>query len=204
LTITARRFRCLAATCAQRIFCERLPLVADAYERRTHLATSVLAQVGVALAGRAGMGLATGIGLPVSRMTILRLVRRLPVPVQRTTPVIGLDDWARRRGHTYGTVVVDLLHHRPVDRLEGRDVPTVRHWLQEHPEITVISRDRAHAYTRCCVQRRSTWTSPQIPSLSQHPSQNHQRLRDASRSSTRVWHGVRNGMLRSCRHSSKD
>src|SRR5712691_1206284 len=84
--------------------------------------------------------------MPGSRNTLLRRVRRFAPPGAPPAEVIGLDDWAKRKGHTYGTIVVDLDRHRPVDVLPDRSAETVAAWMKVHPEVHVVARDRAEAY----------------------------------------------------------
>ena len=81
-----------------------------------------------------------------SRNTLLRRVRRFPLPDAPAPEVIGIDDWAQRKGHTYGTIIVDLDRHRPVDVLPDRSAETVAAWRQVHPEVHVVARERADAY----------------------------------------------------------
>ena len=82
----------------------------------------------------------------MSRNTLLRRVRGLPLPEGPEPHIVGIDDWAWRQGHRYGTIVVDLERGWPIDLLEDRASETVAAWLQAHPEVKVVARDRAEAY----------------------------------------------------------
>jgi transposase len=146
LHVRVRKWFCRNHACPRRIFTERLPTVAAPWARRTLRLAQRLVALGIALGGKAGVRLGHQWDLVVSRNTLLRQLRQLPLPALPTPRVLGVDDFALRKRHTYGTILVDLERRQPVALLPERTAEPVAQWLREHPGVQVIARDRSTSY----------------------------------------------------------
>lgn len=149
LHLSVRRFRCLSPRCPRKTFVESLGPLALKHAQRTQRFTSATTALGMALGGEAGQRTASKLHLPTSPDTLLRMLRQVPFRVEsKSFRVIGIDDWAFKRSTSYGTLIVDLEHHRPVELLSDRTAETVAAWLKHHPEIQIVTRDRSTEYIR--------------------------------------------------------
>ena len=146
--LRVRRFYCRNAACTRLTFAEHLPGLVAPYARRTHRLAAAQGRVGAALGGEAATRLLPHLAMPASADTVLRLVRAALLPEQQSPCVVGVDDWAVRKGRTYGSIIVDLERRRVLDLLPDRSAGTLAEWLQRHPGVEVVARDRSTEYAR--------------------------------------------------------
>lgn len=147
LRLKVRRFRCRNPACIRKVFAEPIPEVARAYARRTTRVGEIVRLIGYTAGGLPGSRILHRLALSVSDDTIIRAVKRCNSDSgEDLIRALGIDDWAWRKGDSYGTIFVDLDRHRVVDLLPDRSTDTVRSWLERHPAIQIVSRDRCGIY----------------------------------------------------------
>jgi transposase len=146
LRVRSRRWFCDEQGCPRKIFAERFEGLLGRFARRTNDATELLVELGLRAGGEGGARLARKVGVPTSPDTLLRLVKMLGSGAAPTPRVLGVDDFSLRRGTRYATVLIDLERHEPIDVLATRDAEPLVEWLQAHPGIEIVVRDRGGAY----------------------------------------------------------
>ncbi len=148
IMLKVRKFVCTNTDCDRKIFTERFSSDILPYSRRFNRITDLVTKIGLELGGNKGAKICTMIGCQISSSTILRIIHKLSLNEPgETSGVIGVDDFAFKKGKSYGTIIVDLIEGKVIDLLPDREAATLTAWLERHPEVNVVSRDRASAYS---------------------------------------------------------
>ncbi len=155
------RWRCRNQRCDRRIFTERLPGLAASFARRTARLAGIVRLLGHSAGGRPSVRLMRRLGMPVSETKILASLKehakaRSESSAVAAVHVAGVDDWAWRKGSNYGTIIVDLERREVVDVLADRSAATTASWFKDHPDVEVVSRDRAGLYAEAARRGRAT------------------------------------------------
>lgn len=148
LHVRARKFFCHQPDCPQQIFTERHPDWWDAYNRKTLRLAAFFRHLAFSLSAEAASSVSSRYGATLSGDAFLYLIRKEQLPTIEEPRVIGLDDWALKRGKRYGTVICDLERKRPIELLESRKEKVVSAWLKEHPSLQITSRDGSMEYAK--------------------------------------------------------
>ena len=151
LTLIVRRFYCRNRLCGRKVFTERIPRFVNPWARITIRLSEHLQAVGLATSGRGGIKLANRLGMQANRQTLLRRIMALPNRPEESVLYLGIDDFAFRRGQRFGTVLVNLETHHIVDLRPLRQAATAAAWMEQRPDIMVVSRDRGGEYAKAAA-----------------------------------------------------
>lgn len=153
LRLKIRRFRCRNRACARKIFAEPIPEVARSHVRWTTRVGEIIRLIGYTAGGLPGSRILNRLAIPISDDTVTRFVK-VSSDGSASDPIrhLGVDDWAWRKGHSYGTILVDLDKRQVIDLLPDRSVESLQAWLEKHPGVEVITRDRGGIYAEAAEQ----------------------------------------------------
>lgn len=146
LVVQVRKCFCEAPSCPRHIFAERLTPFIESQARVTRRLFAIVQILGLATGGRLGVRVTARLGIQTSRQTILRRIMAFPTEPVESVSELGIDDFSFKRGRTFGTILVDLQSHHPLDLLPDRKADTAAAWMAAHPEIELVSRDRGGDY----------------------------------------------------------
>jgi transposase len=152
LRLLVRKWICPEASCSRHIFAECFPEVVQRYARMTDRLIKALQAVGAITNGADAAQIASSFGVHTTAKTIIRRVLQLPLPSEGSVHKVGIDEWAWKKGHRYGTILVDLEKRRVVQLLADRSVETSKAWLRKHPEIDLVSRDRGKIFREAATE----------------------------------------------------
>ena len=155
LRLCVRKFFCRNATCPRKVFTERLPDLVQPWARVSNRLLEELKAIGLAASAEVSERLTPRLGMKVKAPTLLRYLRTIRPPARTNVTVLGIDDFALRRGDTYGTILINIETGKPLDLLPDRTAEAVMPWLSTHPEIQVVSRDRASAFAAVQMEGES-------------------------------------------------
>jgi transposase len=143
MKLNIRRFFCDNETCSRKTFTERIQTVLEPYARKTNRLIETQRSIGFLSGGEPGSRISQAVSVSTSPDSLIRLVRSPIIATPKNSPAyLGIDDWAFKKGYNYGSILVDLETHRPIDLLPDRTPETVSVWLREHPGVKLVSRDR--------------------------------------------------------------
>jgi transposase len=146
LSLTVQRYFCDNPACPKQTFAERVPHMVRCHAQRTPQLTHTLRLIAFEASAEATARISGSLQMAVSADTILRILRATPLPERACPRVLGVDDWAVKRGQNYGTILIDLESHQAVELLPDRTAATLQTWLQAHPGVEIIARDRSREY----------------------------------------------------------
>lgn len=154
LKLTTHEYKCLNPACSVTTFSESFNHFLDARSRMTERCQTFICALALETSGDGCARICHQMGINISGDTVIRLLLRKFNEQEAifTGDTIGIDDFAFKKGHTYGTILVDGTTHQPIDLLEGRDGTTLRKWLKQNQQVKTVTRDRATAYARVLVE----------------------------------------------------
>lgn len=147
IDLEVRKFFCHNPQCDKNTFAEQPGTEVFRYRRRTCRCELAVARHSICGSSNSASRLMSQLGVPVSSSTVLRDLHRMRPPTYDDVREIGVDDWAWRKGMSYGSIVIDLKRGWPIDLLGDREADSFRKWMQSHEQVSLVSRDRSTGYS---------------------------------------------------------
>ncbi len=147
IKIHTRKFFCNNEECDKKTFAEQPSDLVSRYGRRTSRCNSMIDNVGLKVSSINASKILSQFGIEVSPSTVIRNIYRIPLKPY-SVKELGVDDWAYLKGVRYGTILVDMESHKVLDLLSDRESGTFKKWLDDHPEVEIVSRDRSTSYSK--------------------------------------------------------
>ena len=151
ILLKTRKFRCGNDRCHRKVFSEQTPDIVP-YARRTKRAAKILDSFAIELTGRLGSIMSKQLSISVSSSTITRIAHSQQLLDIQQPNVLGVDDWAYRKGVSYGTILIDMETSRPIELLPSRDGQVLKDWLLKYNDVKIITRDRASSYAAAIIE----------------------------------------------------
>lgn len=148
LNLRVRRFRCRNQACSKQTFAERWGNWLKPHAQKTTRNKKALYHIGQVAGGEGGSRLLSHLKMEASGTTLIRIIRSQPLREIEKPQIIGVDDWAIKKGRTYGTIIVDLERQQPIELLPDRTAESLATWLQGQPNIQIVTRDRSPEYAK--------------------------------------------------------
>ena len=146
IVLKTRKFKCRNPQCNRKVFSEQSPYTLR-YSRRTKRASKILDTLSIELTGKLGSIMSRQLLIKVSSSTITRIAHKQQLPAIKQPKVLGVDDWAYRKGVSYGTILIDMETSKPIDILASREGKDLKKWLTKYRDVKIVTRDRASSYS---------------------------------------------------------
>ena len=147
LHFESRKFFCHNTSCSKKTFAEQPGTEIFRYRRRTCRCERIIARHGISVSSNSASRLLSYMGINISASTILRDLHRMKPASYEDVTAIGVDDWAWRKGVTYGSIIIDYTNEWPIDLLGDREAENFHQWIESHSKVNIVSRDRSTDYS---------------------------------------------------------
>lgn len=154
----ARIVFCNNEECSKGSFAEQPGAEIHRYQRRTRRLDEIVSRLCVGMSAEYAAKQFRAMNIRISPRQIIYQQKRVGLPSVENLSVIGIDDWAFRKGHSYGTIIVDQVTGNVVTLLDGREKDGLKKWLDKNPGILMVTRDRSSSYSKAISEHNEAIT----------------------------------------------